>query len=339
MGRILQTLGALAIAAIACAAEEKIRVVTTTTTLKSIAEAVGGDQVEVTSIAAGVEDPHFVEPKPTLMTLLRDTEILLVNGLTLEVGWLPPLLQGSRNPTINEGGPGYVDCSKGITAIEVSASGTTRAEGDVHPLGNPHYQLDPIHARTIAKTIAEAFAQARPDGAQGFQQRCEEFCRKIDAAMYGEALVEEMGAEKLARMAESGDLWGYIEKEGLQDKLGGWMKTIASARGKKFVTYHKNFSYFAQRFGLEVVEWIEPKPGIPPSAAHLVELVNVIKEQQVGAIARCPFNESKSSELLAEKTGARAFVVPIDVGGVEGADDYAKLIDRIVAEFGKEGGT
>lgn len=334
MGRISQTLGALAIAAIACSAEDKIRVVAATTTLKSIADAVGGDQVDVTAIAAGVEDPHFVEPKPTYITLLSKAEVLLVNGLTLEVGWIPPLVQGSRNPRLNEGAPGFVDCSKGISAIELPAAGTTRAEGDVHPLGNPHYQLDPIHAKTVAKTMADAFAQARPDAAKGFRERCDEFCRKIDAAMFGQELVDEMGADKLARMAESGELWDYIEKESLQDKLGGWMKTIAGARGKKFVTYHKNFSYFVQRFGIEVVEWIEPKPGIPPSAAHLVELVNVIKEQQVGAIARCPFNESKSSELLAEKTGARAFVVPIDVGGAEGTDDYFKLIDRIVAEFG-----
>lgn len=331
-------LGALAAAAVTCAAEDKITVVATTTTLKSIADAVGGDQVEVTSIAAGVEDPHFVEPKPTYMTLLNHAEVLLVNGLTLEVGWISPLVQGSRNPKINEGSPGYVDCSKGIAAIEVPAAGTTRAEGDVHPQGNPHYYLDPIHAKTVAKTIADALASVRPDGAEGFRQRCEEFCKRIDVSMYGQELVDELGADKLARMAESGELWDYIEKESLQDKLGGWLKTIAPARGKKIITYHKSLSYFAQRFGVEVVEWIEPKPGIPPSAAHLVKLVDVVKEQGAKAILRFPFNESKSSELLAEKTGAKAFVVPLDVGGAEGTDDYFKLIDRIVGEIGKAEG-
>ena len=337
-------LGALLAVAIACAAEEKIKVVASLPTLGSIAAAVGGNEVEVTSIAAGNQDEHFVDPKPSFMTLLRDAQVLFVNGLELEIGWIPPLVDGSRNAEIRPGSDGYVDCSAGIPTLEVPAAGATRAEGDVHPLGNPHYVLDPLNAKTIAKTMSDAFARIRPAGAEGFEERCREFCKRIDVALFGDALVDAVGGSKLSRLLESGELWDYLAMESvdgqaLLSKLGGWLAAAAPVRGKKIVTYHKSLSYLTHRFGIEVAEYVEPKPGIAPSPAHLVELVGLMRDGGIRVVVRFPFNEGKSTDLLAEKTGAKAIVVPLEVGGADGVDDYFKLIDRIVGDIAAASGS
>ncbi len=340
----LKCLGALLAVAVACAAEEKIKVVASLPTLGSIAAAVGGDEVEVTSIAAGNQDEHFVDPKPSFMTLLRDAQVLFVNGLELEIGWIPPLVDGSRNAEIRPGSAGYVDCSAEIVTLEMPAAGATRAEGDVHPLGNPHYLLDPLNAKIVARTMAGAFARIRSGGAEGFEERCKEFCKRIDAALFGESLVDAVGGSKLCRLLESGELWEYLARESvdgqpLASQLGGWLATAAPARGKRIISYHKSLSYLVGRFGIEVAEYVEPKPGIAPSPAHLVELVGLMRDGGIRVIVRFPFNEGKSTDLLAEKTGAKAVVVPLEVGGADGVDDYFKLIDRIVGEIAAASGS
>lgn len=324
--------------AVGVAAEDKLKVVASLPNLKSIAEQVGGDQVEVTSIAVGYQDAHFVDPKPSFMTLLRDADVLCVNGLELEIGWIPPLIQGSRNSTLNPGSAGYVDCSADVSVIEVP-SGATRAEGDVHPLGNPHYLLDPMNAKIVAKTMATAFARVRPGVGDSFGERCKDFCKRIDQAMFGEALVDAVGGTKLCRLLDSGELWDFLAKETvdgqpLATKLGGWLARIAPARGKKVITYHKSFSYFANRFGVVVAEYVEPKPGIQPSASHLVELVKLMTDDSIKLIIRFPYNEAKSTELLASKTGGKAIVLPTEVGGVDGTEDYFKLMDKLTGDIG-----
>lgn len=334
MGRFATVLGVWATLAVACAPEEPMKVVTTTTTLKSIAEAVGGEHVKVVSIASGVQDPHFVEPKPTYMTLLRDAQVLCVSGLELEIGWIPPLIEGARNPHIRPGSNGYCDCSAGVAVIEIPPAGTTRAEGDVHRLGNPHYLLDPLNAKLVARTMAERFSARRPEAAEAFQARCEEFCERIDVSLFGEALVDAVGGTKLSRLLQAGELWEYLDKEfvdgePLSSKLGGWLRRMAPARGKPMVTYHKNFSYFAARFDVVVAGYIEPKPGIAPSAAHLVDLMKRMQDSSIQVLVRMGYNESKSTDLLAEKTGAKVLVLPENVGGAEGADDYFKLMDLL----------
>lgn len=330
--------GALLAVAVACAGEEKIHVVASLPNLGSIAAAVGGDEVEVASIAAGSQDEHSVDPKPSFMTLLRDAQVLFVNGLELEVGWIPPLVDGSRNPEIRPGSSGYVDCSVGIATIEKPNVDTTRAKGDVHPLGNPHYLLDPLNAKVVARTMAEALTRIRPAGAEGFEGRCKEFCRRIDVALFGEKLVDAVGGSKLCRMLEAGDLWDYLAKESvdgqpLASQIGGWIAAAAPARGKKIITYHKSLSYLVHRFGIEVAEYVEPKPGIQPSPAHLAELVGLMRDGGIRVVVRFPFNEGKSTDLLAEKAGGKAVVVPLEVGGADGVDDYFKLMDRIVGEI------
>ncbi len=331
-------MAAVMVMAVGVAAEDKIKVVAALPNLRSIAEQVGGDQVEVTSIAVGYQDAHFVDPKPSFMTLLRDADLLLVNGLELEIGWIPPLVQGSRNPNINQGSSGYVDCSAGVPVVEVP-SGATRAEGDVHPLGNPHYLLDPMNAKIVAKTIADAFARVRPGAADAFAERCKQFCKRIDTAMFGEALVDAVGGSKLCRLLDSGELWDFLAKETvdgqpLATKLGGWLARIAPARGKKVITYHKSFSYFANRFGVVVAEYVEPKPGIQPSASHLFELVKLMTDNSIKLIIRFPYNEAKSTELLAAKTGGKAIVLPTEVGGGDGTEDYFKLMDKLTGDIG-----
>ncbi len=336
-------IGALLVVAIACAAEEKIKVVASLPTLGSIAEAVGGDAVEVACIAAGNQDEHFVDPKPSFMTMLRDAQVLLVNGLELEIGWIPPLVDGSRNAEVRPGSAGYVDCSAGIVTVELPGAGATRADGDVHPLGNPHYLLDPLNAKVVARTMADAFAKIQPAGADGFEERCKGFCKRIDAALFGEKLVDAVGGSKLCRLLESGELWDYLAKESvdgqtLASQLGGWLAAAGPARGKKIITYHKSLSYLVRRFGIDVAEYVEPKPGIAPSPAHLAELVGLMRDGGIRVVVRFPFNEGRSTDLLAEKTGAKAIVVPLEVGGADGVDDYFKLIDRILGDIAAASG-
>ena len=219
-------------------ADGPVNVVATLPDLGRIAEAVGGDKVRVTTIASGLQDPHFVDPKPSYVVKLRDADVFLLNGLELEIGWAPPLLDGARNPKINPGSPGYVDCSKGIPVIEVPTGQVTRAEGDVHPLGNPHYTTDPLNGKIIAATIAEALKLASPADAGAFDARRKEFQRQIDEAMFGKDLVDEVGGNKLDRLCRAGELDDFIEKAGLAGKLGGWLGKMRPLNGRKIVFYH-----------------------------------------------------------------------------------------------------
>jgi len=274
---------------------DKIQVVATTPDLASIARAVGGDTVEVTALARPTEDPHFVDPKPSYILRLNKADVLIEGGATLEAGWLPPLLDGARNPRIALGAPGRVVASQGISLLEVPAA-LDRSMGDVHPYGNPHYLLDPVNAQTVAQTIAGALCGVDHDHCDGYEARARQFRAAIDA------------------------------------KLPQWQSALSGARGQKVVTYHKNFDYLARRFGLDVVDTLEPKPGIPPSPTHLAELIPKMKAQGVRLIIVEPNREQRSPEFVAEKTGARVLLLPIMPGDGE-AVDYIGLIDYDVQQL------
>ena len=318
-------------------ADSPLKVVATLTDLGSIAAAVGGDKVQVTTIASGVQDPHYVDPKPSYVVKLRDADLFLVNGLDLEIGWVPPLLDGARNGRIRVGAPGYVDCSQNIQALEVPVGTVTRAEGDVHAYGNPHYTTDPLNGILIAETITDAFRRARPADAAYFEARKKAFIKRIDEALFGKDLVELVGGRKLERVARAGELDSFLrDAQGgtsLESRLGGWLAQMKPLRGAKVVFYHKSYSYFVRRFGLVVDGYVELRPGIQPGPAHLAELVTQMRADKVKLVLTHPFYDKKIAALVADKAGAKLVTLPLDVGGVPGSTDYFKLFDVVIASL------
>jgi zinc/manganese transport system substrate-binding protein len=272
-------------------AQGKLTVITTTEDLAAIAREVGGDRVSVEAIARGYQDPHFVEAKPSFILKLQKADVLVVVGRELEIGWLPPLIQQSRNARIQPGAEGYVDASLQAEILEVPTGQVTRAMGDVHPLGNPHYWMDPENGKRIAKEIADKLSQLRPNDRAMFGQKLADFTARLDAA----------------------------EK--------GWLAQMAPYKGTKVVTYHRSFPNFAARFGLDIIGYVEPKPGIPPSPQHTLDLMNEMKRQNVKLVLVEPYFDLKTPNAIGRDTGAQVLVMPPSVGGVKEVTDYFKLFD------------
>ncbi len=269
----------------------KINIVTATEDLAALAREVGGDRVEVDSLARGYQDPHFVEPKPSFILKLNRADLLIVVGRELEIGWLPPLITQSRNSKIQPGAAGYLDASLTARILELPTGQVTRAMGDVHPLGNPHYWLDPDNGRRIAQAIEKKLAEMSPGDAASFAAHYADFDRRLSAA----------------------------EKR--------WDGEMAPYRGMKIVTYHRSWPNFAERFGLDVVAYIEPRPGIPPSPSHTLELMQEMKRQGVKIMLVEPYFDLKTPDAIARDTGAKVLVMAPSVGGEKETTDYLKLFD------------
>jgi ABC-type Zn uptake system ZnuABC Zn-binding protein ZnuA len=282
---------ALVAASVPARAQGKLNVMTTTTDVASIASEVGGDHITVESIARGYQDPHFVEAKPSFILKLQKADLLIVVGRELEIGWLPPLIQQSRNSKIQVGAAGYLDASLGATILEIPTGNITRAMGDVHPLGNPHYWLDPENGKRIAKEIADKLSELRPGDRAFYDQQVTSFTTRLDAA----------------------------EKR--------WLSMMAPYKGTKVVTYHRSFPNFAERFGLDIIGYIEPRPGIPPTPQHTLDLINEMKRQHVKIELIEPYFDLKTPNAIARETGAMVLVMPPSVGGVKEVTDYFKLFD------------
>jgi zinc/manganese transport system substrate-binding protein len=282
---------ALTVFAGTAGAQGKLNVMATTEDLAAIAREVGGDHIMVDSIARGYQDPHFVEAKPSFILKLQRADVLIVVGRELEIGWLPPLVQQSRNSKIQPGAQGYLDASLQARILEMPTGEITRAMGDVHPLGNPHYWLDPENGKIVAREIASKLSEARPADRAYFDQRLADFTRRIDDA----------------------------EKR--------WMSMMAPYKGTKVVTYHRSFPNFAERFGLEVMGYVEPRPGIPPTPQHTLDLINDMKRQNVKIVLVEPYFDLKTPNAIGRDTGAQVLVMPPSVGGVKEVTDYFKLFD------------
>ncbi|MBU0616530.1 MAG: metal ABC transporter substrate-binding protein [Planctomycetes bacterium] len=338
--RCLLTIAACLVAASALPAEagDTLRIVTTTTDLAAIARAVGGDKVEVTAIATGREDPHFIAAKPSYMMAARKADLWIRVGMELEIGYEELILDGSRNPKIRIGTSGHLDASEGILRLEVPTQKVDRSMGDIHPLGNPHYWLDPLNARIVAKNIGKRLAELAPEQAEYFNEQVKCFQRELDERMFGSELVAKLGG---------GKLWAALLKERLDalldrpevPPLGGWLAVMRPHVGKKIVTYHCSWSYFAHRFGLVVLDELEPKPGIPPSPGHVADVVKRIKAEGVELLLMEPFYSRKAPELVASQTGITVVECANSVGGQPEASDYLAMIDNIVkrvsAAFGQ----
>src|SRR5437867_7370635 len=254
-------------------AQGKLTVITTTEDLASIAREVGGDRVVVESISRGYQDPHFVEAKPSFILKLHAADLLVVVGRELEIGWLPPLIQQSRNAKVQPGADGYLDASLTVKILEIPTGQITRAMGDVHPLGNPHYWLDPGNGRLIAKAIAGKLAQLSPADAAYFDGRYADFAK---------------------RLAEAEKQWDVM---------------MAPYKGMKIVTYHRSWPNFADRFGLDVIGYVEPRPGIPPSPSHTIDLIAEMKRSAVKIMLVEPYFDIKTPDSIARETGAKVLVL------------------------------
>jgi len=273
-------------------AQGKLNVIATTEDLASIAAEVGGDHITIESIAKGYQDPHFVEAKPSFILKLQKADILILVGRELEIGWLPVLINQSRNAKIQQGAAGYLDASLQAQILEVPGGQVTRAEGDVHPLGNPHYWMDPENGKIIAKEIFDTLVKMRPNERAYYEPRLNDFVSRVSAA----------------------------EKR--------WLDMMAPYKGIKVVSYHRSFSNFAERFGLNIVGYVEPKPGIPPTPQHTLDLINQMKKDSVKIVLVEPYFDVKTPNAIGRETGAEVLIMPPSVGGNKDVPDYIKLFDN-----------
>jgi zinc/manganese transport system substrate-binding protein len=280
-----------ALVASVASAQSKLNVIAATEDLASIGREVGGDRIAIEALARGYQDPHFVEAKPSFILKLQRADVLIAVGRELEIGWLPPLIQQSRNSKIQPGAEGYLDASLNAQILEIPTTQVTRAMGDVHPLGNPHYWMDPENGKRIAKEIADKFSQLRPGDRAYFDQRLSDFTARLDTA----------------------------EKR--------WLAQMAPYKGTKVVTYHRSFPNFAERFGLDIVGYVEPRPGIPPTPQHTLDLINEMKRQNVKLVLVEPYFDLKTPNAIGRETGAQVLVMPPSVGGTKEVTDYFKLFD------------
>ena len=286
---ILLSLGALFSPSLAEA--KKLTVVTATTDLAALAQEVGGEKISVESIARGYQDPHFVEAKPSFLLKLRQADLLIVVGLQLEIGWLPPLINQSGNARIQVGAPGYLDASQFAEILDIPTGTVTRAMGDVHPLGNPHYWLDPENGRRIAKGIAGKLGDLDPSNTAYYQERFQDFDKRLAAA---------------------------------EQKWDAEMKPY---HGRKVVTYHNSFPNFAKHFGLNVIGYVEPRPGIPPTPSHTIELIGLMKRENCKVILVEPYFDLKTPQAIARDTGGVVVQYLPSVGGEKQVTNYFELFD------------
>jgi zinc/manganese transport system substrate-binding protein len=275
-------------------AAAKVRVVTTIETLASLARAVGGDRVSVQALGKGYSDPHFIEPKLSLVTILNKADLLAYVGLDLEIGWLPGLVTQSRNPRIQAGTPGNLDCSSTIPVKDVPTTKVDRSMGDIHPRGNPHYWIPPENAVRIADELARRLAVIDAAGAATYRANLKRF------------------RDEVAR------------------RLPRWQAKGAKVRGQKVVTYHKSWTYVSAWLGIIEVGYVEPKPGVPPSPQHLANLIALMKREGVKLILVEMFYSRRTADLVARQAGARVLSMPSDVGAFPAITDYFKLVDAVL---------
>ncbi len=297
LSKLKTALALIAAAAIAVPAGAQLKVVTSTTDLYDIAKAVGGKRITATHIGEGYQDPHFIEAKPSFVLQLRNADVWAFVGLDLEIGWMPLLLDGARNPKIKQGAPGYVDVSRAIPLLDVPSGNVDRSQGDVHPLGNPHYWLDPENGRRIARLFRDKFTQLDPDGAAIYSANEKNFEGRLNAA----------------------------ERT--------WTDELAKIKGQPVVAWHTSWRYFAEYTKMNIVGFMEPKPGVPPSPSHLAGLIQQMKRTGAKVIVMEPFYDQKTAAFVAARTGAKVLILPPSVGGVKGVGDYISVMDYDIKQL------
>jgi len=346
MLRLLQTpsvwgvvaciLGAFSLVSAGASAQEgarPIKVCATVSDLGSLAHEVGGDQVTVTVFAKGTEDAHFIEAKPSFIKTLSQCDLYLQVGMDLEIGWAPVLLQNARNGAVLPGGRGYIDASRTISPLEVPTGLVDRSMGDVHPLGNPHYLLDPLNGLKVARLIRDKLVELRPDRKPYFEDRYISFNLRLSTALVGEKLAQKYDIEKLAMLNEHGKLAPFLKGQGEASLLQGWLGKMLPHFGTKVVADHNLWPYFARRFGIAVIGFMEPKPGVPPTTKHLGTLVDLMRAERIGAVLTVSFYDPRHARFISQQTGAKVVNLAHQVGARDGTNDYLAMIYYNVREM------
>lgn len=313
----------------AAAPQERLRVVSTLTTYASIASEIAGERADVTAIARGDQDPHFVNARPSYVAVVQRADLLVTTGLDLEL-WLPGLLDRANNAKVLESAPGNVVAYSGITLLEIPAT-ASRAGGDIHVFGNPHIHTDPVNGILIARNIAAGLRRVDPDHAATYDANLARFERRILNRLFGEEFVALLGAETLVDLAKEYRLWDFIEGrthqgQPLVERLGGWMAAAAPFRGRDMVCYHKNWAYFEARFRVRCAMFVEPKPGIPPSPGHVRDVIDYMQRERIPVLFSPNYYSRTQVERVASRTGATAVLVPLHEQGEDGVDDYFSLV-------------
>jgi zinc/manganese transport system substrate-binding protein len=314
-------------------AEGKKKIACTLPTVEAIVKEIGGDRVETFSLAAGDQDPHFVSPTPSLMKRVRGADMLFEVGMQLET-WADQVADGSGNSRIFKGGPGRVQLATGIPKLEVPSS-LSRAQGDIHPEGNPHVWLDPVRAKMMAENAARALKAADPASASYYDARLKAFQKKIDRALFGDELLKVVGSRKLSRLALDGRLGAFLDSNDYQGKklsqlAGGWLARARPLRGQKVVEFHKVWVYFASTFGFELIGTIEEKPGISPGPRHVKDTIDKVKASKVKLVLVDNFYDPALPRRVAKEGGAKAVVLPNQVRGEKGVTDYVSLMNHVI---------
>jgi zinc/manganese transport system substrate-binding protein len=311
-----------------------LKLVASLPTYGAIAREIVGDRASVTSIAKGDEDPHFVQPKPSFVSLLRDADLFVTTGMDLEL-WVPALLDRAGNRKIQEGGPGYVAASRGITLLEVPTS-LSRSAGDIHVDGNPHIHTDPLNGIIIARNILGGLKRISPENADYFAGREQDFEKRVLEATMGQELVGILTPPTAYSLLESDKLLDFLATQKYQgkplaDRLGGWLKQSQVFRGKEMACYHKEWAYFSHRFQVTCAEYIEAKPGIPPTPGHVQEVIALMRERKIPVLFASNYFDRNQIRTVAERTGARAVIVPENTGGAPGVNTYFDLLNTWVS--------
>jgi ABC-type Zn uptake system ZnuABC Zn-binding protein ZnuA len=322
---ILCILGAQRLGAQAQPALRPLKVVATVPDLGSLAAEIGGDQVEVTILARGPEDAHFLEARPSFVKAASMADAFIQVGMELEVGWAPAILQNSRNARILRGAPGNIDASEAITPMGVPTGVIDRSMGDVHAAGNPHYLTDPLNGLKVAGLLAQRFSALRPESRDLFESRLAAFRSRVYAAMVGEDLAARYDVEKLAILFENGRLESFLERQGDRGKLGGWFGELSGHDGAAAVADHNLWPYFARRCGVRVEAFLEPKPGVAPTTAHLRDVIGLMRDRNIRLILASPYFDPRHAAFVAGQTGALVVPLAHQCGSRPGTDDYLAM--------------
>lgn len=316
--------------------QDKLQVVTSMTTYADLARQIAGEKAEVTSIADGRENLHHVQPKPSLVLLVKRADMLITTGLDLEM-WLPALLDKANNPKIASGASGFVSVSQGITLLDIPAS-LSRAEGDSHVFGNHHIWSEPANGVIIAENILAGFKRLDPANEAYYQGRFENWVDRLMQAYVGAEMVDLLGVELLADLDRIGELWDFIDSQSfegapLKDRLGGWLLQGLGMREQEMVCYHKQWSYFTRSFGVRCSEYVESKPGIPPTPRHVARVISRIQELHIPVLLAVTYYNQDQIRMVAERTGAKAVIVPFNVDGAPGTETFIDLMSLWVTQL------
>ncbi|HEX6557982.1 MAG TPA: metal ABC transporter substrate-binding protein [Longimicrobiales bacterium] len=319
-----------------------VKVVTSLTTYAAIAREIVGDRGTVTSIAVGDENPHYVQPKPSFVPTLSRADLFVTTGLDLEL-WVPALLDKANNKNVTEGGAGYVAAYAGLPLLDVPTS-FSRTQGDIHVYGNPHIWTDPLNAVLIARNILVGLKRVSPENTAVFTAREKDFENRVYRSLYGDELVRLIGGDALAALDRQGKLFDFLRSKSYQgtplmNRLGGWLKEGLPYRGKQIACYHKEWDYFSREFGISCFDYIEPKPGIPPTPRHVQEIISEMKARHIQVLFSTNYYDRKQVQEVAQRTGAHAVIVPSNTGGSAGANTYFDLINLWMSELSRGFGT